>query len=49
MRKETTPVPVLYGELMKNKTALITGGSQGIGFALAKAVIINGGNVIITG
>lgn len=42
-------IPVFYGELLNNKTALITGGSSGIGAAIAKAFVNNGCNVIITG
>jgi NAD(P)-dependent dehydrogenase (short-subunit alcohol dehydrogenase family) len=33
----------------KNRNVIITGGSQGIGFATAKAFIQNGANVLITG
>ncbi len=32
-----------------NKTALVTGGSEGIGFAIAQSFAVNGANVIITG
>ena len=41
--------PVYKGELLKGRTALITGGSSGIGFAIAKTFLENGCNVIITG
>ena len=34
---------------LKNKTVLITGGSKGIGFAIAKRVVEGGGKVVITG
>ena len=42
-------IPIFQGELMKNKTVLVTGGTSGIGFAIAKEVLLNKGNVIITG
>lgn len=41
--------PVLYGELLKGRTALITGGTSGIGFAIAQACLNNGASVVITG
>ena len=37
------------GELLNDRTALITGGTSGIGMAIAKSFIRNGCNVIITG
>lgn len=36
-------------ELLKGRTALITGGTSGIGFHIAKAFLKSGANVIITG
>lgn len=41
--------PVNYNERLKGKHILITGGSSGIGFAIAEACIKAGGSVIITG
>lgn len=42
-------IPITYGEYLKNRTILITGGTSGIGFAIAKACIKNNANIIITG
>lgn len=47
--KKPVGYPVLYGELLKGRTAFITGGSSGIGFAIAESFIRNGANVIICG
>ena len=44
-----TEIPILDGALLKNKTALIVGGSGGIGIATAKAFYANGCSVIIVG
>lgn len=40
---------IYKGQLLKGRTALITGGTSGIGLAIAKGFIDNGCNVIITG
>ena len=42
-------VPVFSSSLLKGRYALITGGSKGIGFAIAKAFVNAGCNVHITG
>lgn len=47
--KYAVNIPVLYGELLKGRTALITGGTSGIGYAIADAFMRNGADVIITG
>ena len=38
-----------YGEILKNRNIVITGGGKGIGFAIAKKCISEGANVVITG
>ena len=48
-RKTPVYVPVVYGDFLKGRTALITGGTSGIGYAVAQAYIKNGCGVIITG
>lgn len=47
--KESVSTSALYGELLKDRTALITGGTRGIGFSIADSFIKNGACVIITG
>lgn len=42
----STPV---YGEILKDKCILVTGGSSGIGFSIAKKSLDCGASVIITG
>lgn len=42
-------VPVYHSTLLKDRTALITGGTKGIGNAIARAVIASGGKCVITG
>ena len=48
-RKMPVFVPVLTSDLLKGRRALITGGSSGIGFAIADAFLDSGADVIITG
>lgn len=43
------PQPINTSSLLKGKNALITGGSGGIGLAIAEAFLKNGANVVITG
>ena len=40
---------IYKGDLLKGRTALITGGTSGIGLAIAKSFLMNGCNVVITG
>lgn len=42
-------IPIFQGRLLKDKTALIIGGSGGIGSAIAKTFVENGCKVVITG
>lgn len=48
-RKEPVYIPKLQGNLLKGRSALITGGSSGIGYATAEAFLVNGADVVITG
>ncbi len=47
--KVSVKTPVLYGEMLKGRTALITGGTGGIGLEISRAFLRNGADVIITG
>jgi len=49
--KKPVPVliPVFQSELLMGRRALITGGTSGIGFAIAKAFYSSGADVMITG
>lgn len=44
-----TPYPIYEGTILKDKVALITGGSSGIGYSIAENFINNKASVIITG
>lgn len=48
-KKVPVIVPAFSGNLLNDRTALITGGTQGIGFAIAEAFARNNATVIITG
>ena len=43
------PYQVVQGESLKEKNVLITGGTSGIGLAIAKRCLAEGANVLITG
>ncbi len=45
---EKITMPCLIGNLLNGRNALITGGSSGIGFAIAESFLKNGANVIIS-
>ncbi len=47
--KEKVIIPTLKGEFLRNRHALITGGTSGIGYAIADNFLDNGASVIITG
>ncbi len=49
VKKEKIIVPCLEGELLTKRCALITGGSSGIGYAIAESFLNNNANVTICG
>lgn len=49
LKKEAIDNPVLYGSLLEGRTALVTGGTSGIGLSIAEAYARNGAAVVITG
>ena len=48
-RIEKVLIPCLQGEMLNGRNALVTGGSSGIGFAIAENFIKNGAKVTICG
>lgn len=49
VKKEKVLIPCLEGNILQGKKALITGGSSGIGYAIAKSFLKNGSSVVICG
>ena len=49
IKKEKVLVPVYNGNLLYGRRAFITGGSSGIGYAIASAFLKNGARVVISG
>lgn len=47
--KKAVLVPVLEGRLLTGRRALVTGGTSGIGLAIAEAYVRNGADVVVCG
>lgn len=49
VKKEKVLIPCFQGQLLNGRNAFITGGSSGIGFAIAETFVKNGASVTICG
>lgn len=49
IKKEQISIPCLEGHFLDGRMALITGGSSGIGYAIAKSFLTNGASVVLCG
>lgn len=49
IKKIPVQIPIMQGNSLKGKCVFITGGSGGIGFAIADACLLNGASVMISG
>ena len=49
IQKEQISIPCLEGHFLDGRKALITGGSSGIGYAIAKSFLANGADVVLCG
>lgn len=48
-KKEQICIPCLEGHFLDGRKALVTGGSSGIGYAIAKSFLMNGADVVLCG
>lgn len=49
IKKEQIFIPCIEGHFLDGRMALITGGSSGIGYAIAKSFLVNGAGVVLCG
>lgn len=49
IKKEKVIIPCIEGHFLEKRSALITGASSGIGFAIATSFLKNGANIVICG